>query len=388
MGFGERAVEENKRTGGAAEPLWRQYRREFPVTERLVYLNHAAVAPLPRCSAQAMQAFAEDALQYGSLHYDEWLDTYEGLRRSAATLIGANRNEIALVKNTSEGIATVAMGLDWRPGDTVVAFREEFPANIYPWKILESQRCYIKWLSIHDSLDVIERECEGAKLLAISFVQYLGGKRADLNAIGRICHEQDVFFLVDAIQGLGAFPLDVETAHIDALAADGHKWLVGPEGCGLLYVRKDRQDAIFPREFGWTNVAGYNDYSSRDMTLRPDAGRYECGTLNTIGCYGLRASLDFLLGIGVHRIGAAVEALADQLAGGARVRGYSLLGERTPGSASGIVAIQKLGMDSRHIVRQLKDKGVIAAARQGWVRLSPHFYLSPDDIARAVEALT
>ena len=388
MGFEEKALEENKRASGSAEPLWQQYRREFPVTERLVYLNHAAVAPLPRCSAQAMQAFAEDALQYGSLHYDEWLDTYEALRQSAAKLMGAHRNEIALVKNTSEGIATVAMGLDWRPGDTIVAFREEFPANIYPWKVLEAQRCYIKWLSIHDSLDVIERECEGAKLLAISFVQYLGGKRADLNAIGRICHEQHVFFLVDAIQGLGAFPLDVETAHIDALAADGHKWLVGPEGCGILYVRKDRQDAIFPREFGWTNVAAYNDYASRDMTLRPDAGRYECGTLNTIGCYGLRASLDFLLGIGIPRIGAAVEALADQLAEGARAKGYSLLGERTAGTASGIVAVQKLGVDSRMIVRQLKDRGVIAAARQGWVRLSPHFYLSPEDIARAVQALS
>jgi|SRR5215469_15682297 len=386
MGFEERALEENKRVS-EAEPLWQQYRREFPVTERLIYLNHAAVAPLPKCSAQAMQAFAQDALQYGSLHYDEWLDTYEALRQSAAKLIGGHSNEIALVKNTSEGIATVAMGLDWRPGDTIVAFREEFPANIYPWRVLEAQRCYIKWLSIHDSLDVIERECEGAKLLAISFVQYLGGKRADLNAIGRICHEHHVFFLVDAIQGLGAFPLDVETAHIDALAADGHKWLVGPEGCGVLYVRKDRQDAIFPREFGWTNVAGYNDYASRDMTLRQDAGRYECGTLNTIGCYGLRASLDFLLGIGISQIGAAVEALADQLAEGAKAKGYSLLGERTPGTASGIVAVQKLGMDSRHIVRQLKDKGVIAAARQGWVRLSPHFYFSPEDIESAVEAL-
>jgi cysteine desulfurase/selenocysteine lyase len=387
MGFQERAVDEIKAAPSATEPLWKKYRREFPVTDRLVYLNHAAVSPLPRCSASAMQAFAQDALDYGSLHYDEWLDTYEALRVGAARLIGANRKEIALVKNTSEGIATVAMGLDWRPGDTIVAFQEEFPSNIYPWKVLESKRCFIKWLSIHDSLEVIERECQGAKLLAISFVQYLGGLRADLNAIGNICHKQGVFFLVDAIQGLGAFPLDVEAAHIDALAADGHKWMVGPEGCGILYVRRDRQDAIFPYEFGWTNVAGYNDYASRDMTLRPDAGRYECGTLNTIGCYGLRASLDFLLGIGVHQIGPAVEALADQLAVGARAKGYSLLGERTRATSSGIVAMQKLGTDSRTIVRQLKEKGVIAAARQGWVRLSPHFYLSPEDIARAIEAL-
>jgi selenocysteine lyase/cysteine desulfurase len=382
MGFGEKPAGAN-----AGEPLWKQYRDEFPVTKRLIYLNHAAVAPLPKCSAVAMQSFAEDSLNYGSLHYDQWLDTYEALRCAAGRLIGADRGEIALVKNTSEGIATVAMGLDWRPGDTIVAFREEFPSNFYPWKLLEGQRCYIKWLSIHDSLDVIEAECEGAKLLAISFVQYLSGKRADLNALGRICQRHRVFFLVDAIQGLGAFPLDVRAAHIDALAADGHKWMLGPEGCGILFVRKDRQDSVFPKEFGWTNVAGYNDYASRDMTLRPDAGRYECGTLNTIGCYGLRASLDLLLGIGVDRIGPVVQALADQLADGAERKGYRVLGERMEDNGSGIVAIQKVGVDSRKIVRDLKEKGIIAAARQGWVRLSPHFYIRPEDIERVVDAL-
>jgi len=382
MGF-----EEKPAAAAAGSPLWKQYRHEFPVTERLLYLNHAAVAPLPKCSAVAMQSFAEDSLNYGSLHYDQWLDTYEALRCAAGRLIGADRGEIALVKNTSEGIATVAMGLDWRAGDTIVAFREEFPSNFYPWKLLEAQRCFIKWLSIHDSLDLIEAECEGAKLLAISFVQYLSGKRADLNALGRICQRHRVFFLVDAIQGLGAFPLDVRAAHIDALAADGHKWMLGPEGCGILFVRKERQDSIFPKEFGWTNVAGYNDYASRDMTLRPDAGRYECGTLNTIGCYGLRASLDLLLGIGIDRIGPVVQALADQLAEGAERKDYSVLGERTEDNGSGIVAIQKLGVDSRKIVRDLKEKGIIAAARQGWVRLSPHFYLSPEDIGRVVDAL-
>jgi selenocysteine lyase/cysteine desulfurase len=378
MGFGEKA---------AGEPLWKQYRHEFPVTERLIYLNHAAVAPLSKRAAVAMQAFAQDALDNGSLNYDQWLDTYEALRCSAARLMGADRGEIALVKNTSEGIATVAMGLDWRAGDTIVAFQEEFPSNVYPWKLLEAQRCFIKWLSIHDSLARIEAECEGARLLAISFVQYLSGKRVDLNALGRICQKHHVFFLVDAIQGLGAFPLDVEAAHIDALAADGHKWMLGPEGCGILYVRKERQDSIFPKEFGWTNVAGYNDYASRDMTLRPDAGRYECGTLNTIGCYGLRASLDLLLEIGVERIGPVVQRLADQLAEGAERKGYSLLGERTEQNGSGIVCIQKVGLDSRKIVRDLKDQGIIAAARQGWVRLSPHFYISPEDIQRVVAAL-
>jgi cysteine desulfurase/selenocysteine lyase len=369
------------------EPLWKQYHDEFPVTQNLIYLNHAAVTPLPRRTAKAMQELAEDALQFGSLHYDRWLDTYEGLRVAAAILIGASRSEIALTKNTSEGIATIAMGLGWHPGDRIVAFREEFPANYYPWLRLEGHRCSVDWLSVQDPLERIENACTGAKLLAISFVQYLSGFRADLNAIGEICKRENCFFFVDAIQGLGAFPLDVEAAHIDALAADGHKWLLGPEGCGILYVRKSRQDSIFPEEFGWTNVAGYNDYASRSMALRQDAGRYECGTLNTIGCHGLRASIELLLEAGVGRIGPAVQSLADQLLEGAVRKGYQLLGDRTPENGAGIIAIQKPGLDSRKVVHDLKQKGIIAAPRQGWVRFSPHFYISPEDIERVIEAL-
>jgi selenocysteine lyase/cysteine desulfurase len=371
----------------SAEPLWRHYRDQFPVTERLIYMNHAAVAPLPRVTAEAMQGLAQDALDFGSLHYDQWLDTYEQLRVAAAKLIGADRGEIALVKNTSEGIATVAMGLNWHPGDRVVAFREEFPSNYYPWLRLEEHRASVDWLSVTDSLDVIDRACQGAKLLAISFVQYLSGFRADINAIGEICRRHGCFFLVDAIQGLGAFPLNVQTAHIDALAADGHKWMLGPEGCGILYIRKTRQDSVFPMEFGWTNVAGYHDYSSRDLTLRPDAGRYECGTLNTIGCYGLRASIEFLLEVGIERIARAVQALADQLVEGALQKGYQLLGNRTPDNGAGIVALHKPGLDSRQVVHELKERGIIAAPRQGWVRFAPHFYISPEDIERVVAAL-
>lgn len=369
------------------EPLWRQYREEFPVTQNLVYLNHAAVAPLPRRSAVAMQKWAQEALDFGSLHYERWMDAYERVRVAAARLIGADRGEIALVKNTSEGISMIAQGIDWRPGDRIVAFREEFPSNYYPWLRLEEQGCVVHWLSAEDPLEQIEAACRGARFLAISFVQYLSGFRADLKAIGEICRRHDCFFFVDAIQGLGAFPLDVEAAHIDALSADGHKWLLGPEGCGVLYVRKSRQDSITPKEFGWTNVAGYADYASRDMTLRSDAGRYECGTLNTIGCYGLRASMELLLEVGVERVSEAVTARADQLAEGAMKKGYELPGQRTVENSAGIVALQKPGIDSRSVVYQLKQKGIIAAPRQGWVRFSPHFYISPEDIERVIETL-
>ena len=368
-------------------PLWEEYKDQFPIRERLVHLNHAGVAPLCKAAADAMKHLADDTLQFGAFHYDQWLATYEGLRTAAAALIGSKAAEIAIVKNTSEGIATVALGLDWRRGDKVVGFKEEFPANYYPWQRLESRGVRVEWLSIDDPLDRVDEACRDARLLAVSFVQYLSGYRAGMNALGEICRRHNCIFFVDAIQGLGAFPLDVEKSGIHALAADGHKWLLGPEGCGILYVRQDLQDSIDPVEFGYTNVARYADYGTRETTLRPDAGRYECGTLNTIGCYGLRAAIEFLLKVGVEQIAPAVLALGDQLATGAAGKGYEVLGNRTASTGSGIVSFRKAGVESAAIVRQLKSQGFIAAQRQGWIRASPHFYISPEDVGRLVEAL-
>ncbi len=369
------------------ESLWRRYRPAFPVTQNLIYLNHAAVAPLCRPAAEAMASLAEEVAAYGSLHYDRWLATYEGLRVSAARLLGASPREIAIVKNTSEGIATVALGIRWRAGDRIICFREEFPANILPWKRLESQGVRIDWLSAADPLEKVDAAARGARLLAVSFVQYLSGWRTDLEAIGEICLRHGCLFFVDAIQGLGVFPVDVRRAGIHALAADGHKWLLGPEGCGILYIAREVQDEIAPVEFGWTNVARYWDYEVRDAPLRPDAGRYECGTLNTIGCFGLRASVDLLLEAGIDAVSEVVLRLAGMLAEGAQQKGYEVLGPVTGRGRSGIVSIRKPGLDSKQVVAALRARRMLAAERHGWVRLSPHFYLSPEEAATVVEAL-
>ncbi|MEQ1884693.1 MAG: aminotransferase class V-fold PLP-dependent enzyme [Bryobacteraceae bacterium] len=362
-------------------------RPNFPVTERLIYLNHAAVSPISRPAADAMQWFARDAQDWGALHYGKWLETYDGLRQGTARLINGSPEEIALVKNTSEGIAAIAMGLDWRAGDKIVCFEEEFPANQYPWRKLESKGVRIEWLRATDPLDRIDEAAKGARLLAISFVQFLTGYRADLVKTGEICRRRGVIFFVDAIQGLGAFPLDVQAANIDALSADGHKWLLGPEGCAVLYISRSLQEQVEPAEFGWTNAASSNDYASRDMTPWNDARKYECGTLNTIGCYGLRASIDFLLEIGVERIAPVVQGLADRIADGARAKGYELLGARTPASGAGIVSFRKPGVDSSGLCAMLRENGVTAAPRAGWIRTSPHFYLLPAEIDRVVEML-
>ncbi len=367
--------------------LWERFAHLFPVRERLIYLNHAAVSPLSKPAADAMKNLADDCLNFGSLHYDQWLAAYYGIRVAAARLIGSKPSEIALVKNTSEGIATIAMGLDWKPGDRIVAFREEFPANYFPWKRLEEKGVAVTWLSVDDPLDRIDEAARGARLLSISFVQFLTGYRAPIQAIGEICHRNQCIFIVDAIQGLGVFPLDVRACHIDALAADGHKWIMGPEGCGLLYIGETLQQHVDPVEFGWTNVARYNDYASRDMELRPDAGRYECGTLNTIGCFGLRAALQLLLEVGPGEMAPHVQNLGDRIAEGVQARGYQVLGTRTPESGAGIVSFRHPAIDATEIVRRLKAASITAAPRAGWVRTSPHFYISPDDIDRFLNEL-
>jgi cysteine desulfurase/selenocysteine lyase len=367
--------------------LWEKYREEFPVTRNLLYLNHAAVAPLCRRSAEAMQKLAQDALDFGSIHYGDWMACYAGLREATARLIHAKPAEIAIVKNTSEGIATVATGIRWKHGDVVVAFKEEFAANYFPWKRLESEGVTVRWLSIFDDLQKIDEAATGARMVAISFVQYLSGYRVDLVKVGEICARRGCLFFVDAIQGMGAFPIDVEAAKIDALAADGHKWMLGPEGCGVLYVRQSRQDEIEPVQIGWTNFAHYADYASRDMTLRGDAGRYESGTLNTIGCFGLRASLELILEAGVENIAPAVQALGDQIRAGAEQAGYECLGPRSAENGAGIVAVKHRSLEPLMVVKKLKDKNISVTARQGWVRISPHFYNAPDDMGRLVEEL-
>jgi selenocysteine lyase/cysteine desulfurase len=374
-------------TEASAPALWELYQDQFPVREHLIYLNHAGVTPLCRVAADAMKHLADDALGFGSFHYDDWLAAYDGLREAAAKLVGGAARDIAMVKNTSEGLSTIALGFDWRAGDKIVAFEEEFPANYYPWKRLEKKGVEVAWLSVFDSLEKIDAAARGARMLTISFVQYVSGYRSDLEALGEICRRRGCFFVVDAIQGLGAFPLDVHKAGIHALSSDGHKWLLGPEGCGILYIHPELRERVEPVEFGYTNVVRYTDYATRDMTLRPDAGRYECGTLNTIGCYGLRAAIEFLLQVGVERIAPEVQSLGDRIAEGVVEKGYEVLGRRTPATGAGIVSFRKMGVDSAELVRKLTTRGIATANRGGWVRTSPHFYVSPEEIERVMEAL-
>ncbi len=365
------------------------HRSEFPITESYIYFNHASVSPLPRRVAAAMQNHTADVLRHAATNYPKWIETYQGVRQAAARLIGSAADEIAITKNTSAGLAVVANGLDWRPGDVLVGIHDEFPANYFPWLRLQGRGVQTRWLKLQNGrieLDVIDRACHGARLLALSYVQYLSGFRIDLDAVGEICRRRNCLLVVDAVQGLGPFPVDVKASGIHALAASAHKWLLGPEGVGMLFVDRELIPQVEPVEFGWTNVEGWRTYS-HDPTLRRGAARYECGTLNTVGCFGFREALELLLEAGVARMSEQVDRLASQIAAGAREKGYELMAEREPGSGSGIVSIRKAGLEAAEAVQALNQRGVATASRFGWIRASPHFYANDQEVQRFLELL-
>jgi selenocysteine lyase/cysteine desulfurase len=366
------------------------YRRdEFPIAEEWAYFNHASTGPLPRRAARAIQGLAEGQMLHGGLDFRRWLDEVAGLREAVARLIHATPAEIAVVSNTSEGLSFIANGVDWRPGDVAAGVADEFPANYFPWARLDKRGVKLRWVPLRAGridLDELDRACAGARLLAVSYVQYVSGFRVDLDAVGEICRRRGCLFVVDSIQGLGPFPVDVKRSGVHALSNGGQKWLLSPEGSGFLYVDRDLLPELEVVEFGWTNVEGFPSYS-KDPTLRPDAGRFEGGTLNVLGCAGLRTSIELLLEIGVERLGEQVDMLAGRLLAGARAKGYEPCAERDRASGSGIVSLRKDGVDPAELARKLLSDKIVVIPRHGYLRVSPHFYNTADEIDRLVGLL-
>mgnify|MGYP001415335377 CR=1 FL=1 len=391
-----------------ATPAWdlAGYRRQFPVCDRVVYLNHAAVSPIATPTRVAMQALLTDVEEWGAVHWQQWAEEQDGARATLARFIGAHADEIALLKNTSEGLSTVALGLDWQPGDRVVAMGSEFPSNVYPWLALRDRGVAVQLLREGPQgidLDQLAHACRGARLLAVSFVQYLSGFRLDLQRVGDICRRTGTLLVVDAIQGLGAFPLDVKQAGIHALAADGHKWLTGPEGAALLYLDRDLLSQVTPREIGWTSVAAGEDFDvlarlergENPLTWRASAARFEAGTLNTVGFRGLHAAVSLLAEVGGATIATRILGLTERLVQGLLEQGCTILGPRgTPASASptgdarsGIVSFRSPRLAARSLHRWLQRAEIHCAERGGWLRVAPHFYNSEEEIDRLLDQL-
>jgi cysteine desulfurase/selenocysteine lyase len=367
------------------------FRDLFPVTRNLIYLNHAAVGPLSTRACEAMERHARDQREFGALHWREWSAEYDRLRKAAATLIGAERGEIAILKNTSEGLSFVAEGYRWKSGDNVITTDLEFPSNYTPWKRLEQRGVECRVVRSRDgafTADDVDRLIDDrTRVVTISSVAFHNGFTADLQAIGELCARRNVLFCVDAIQSVGALPIDVRRANIAFLSADGHKWMCGPEGAAIFYVAAEHRAALEVMENGWTNIDRHGRFIGAGTELLPDARRFEAGSLNTNGIYGLRAAIELLLEIGVDRIAAEVIRIANRLTERLEEIGWRVATPRP--IASGIIGAIPPGVEPslRQWHRMLEEKGVVCAPREGLLRFSPHFYNDDDEIDRVINLL-
>lgn len=364
----------------------------FPVTEKYIYLNHSAVCPLSTRVRDAMNGLVDDVTHNGSTNYNDWLQTYEDTRSSAARLVNAHAHEIAFMRNTSDAISAVANGIEWSEGDNVVSCNVEFPANVYPWmRLCEEQGIQLKFSEERegriDPDELLSKVDDRTRVVTISWVQFASGFRSDLARIGKFCRERGIIFVVDVIQGLGGLKLDVELDYVDAFAADAHKYLLGPEGIALLFVSDRVIDRIKPTVVGWTSVKNYEHHLDYDLNYRDGALRFECGTLNSAGVYGLGAAIDLFLEVGPEEIEAYLVGLSDHLAERLTSKGYSVVSSRLPGETSGVVTCTHEQHSPRELHRLLRAKNIITAPRANRLRISPHFYNTREEVDALIEAL-
>ena len=372
-------------------------RAEMPSAQKWVYLDHAAMAPLPRPTAEAVRAWLEEAVDTASPVWPDWVRKMEGTRTTAAQMIGAHPDEVALVLNTTAGIGLVAEGMDWRPGDNVVTLADEFPSNVYPWFNLASRGVETRRVPTDASgrvdLDRLAEACdERTRIVTLSWVGFATGYRHDVPRIASIAHERGALLFLDAIQGLGVFPIDVNQMGVDFLAADGHKWMLGPEGAGIAYIRREHLDRLHPLGVGWHSVV-QSDYSHIDLNLKPTAARYEGGTPNMVGLHALGASLSLLVDLGIESISAAVLDITDQACQRLTDIGANIVSDRRPDhrggqQRSGIVAFELAGRDPMALKRHCLKQQVVLGCRAGRLRISPHAYNNEEDLDRLVHALT
>jgi cysteine desulfurase / selenocysteine lyase len=370
----------------------------FPILNRWNFFNHAGVSPLAGPAADAIRTYstqAETDVYLGT----NWYTDVEKLRQLTAGLINAHRDEIAFVKNTSEGISIVASGLDWQWGDLIITSGVEYPANIYPW--METARNHgCKLLMIPEETDVNGRRTVPAekilnaidqmqcRLVSLSHVEFASGQRHELARIGKRCRERKVRFCVDAIQTLGVVPIDVEAMYIDYLSADGHKWLMGPEGAGVFYCRREQIERTRPLMVGWMNVIDAQNHGDFTYTLKPDAGRFECGSYNIPGLLALKASMELLLNVGTTPIFERLKELTDRLIVGLESKGYIIISPRGLGQWSGIVSFTSPAHQHNDIAKKLRtDHKTEIAVREGRLRISPHFYNTEAQIDALIAAL-
>jgi len=364
---------------------------EFPLDETLVYLNHAAVSVWPRRTCEAVRAFAGENMRRGAANYPAWLKIEHELRRQLKALLHApSVEDIALLKNTSEGLSLVAYGLDWQQGDNIVSTSQEFPSNRIVWESLADQGVALRCADIagDDPEDAIMALVdERTRLLAVSSVQYGSGLRLDMKRLGEFCRARDILFCVDAIQSLGAIRFDALDCRADIVVADGHKWMLGPEGLAVFYTTPAVREKLHLVQYGWHMVEHAGDFERRDWAPSASARRFEPGSPNMLGIHALHASLSLLLEEGMETVEAGVLARTRQIMERVQAtKGVELVTPATEGRFAGIATFRCRDLDAAGhaaLYRQLMEKGVICAHRGGGIRFSPHYYTDPDAIERA-----
>lgn len=372
------------------ETLLRYREEEFrSLIERYTYLNHAATSPLPHRTQKAVEAFLADRAAHGSIHEDRWWKVLEETRTLAARLIGATPDEIAFIKSTTEGLHFVVHGLDFRPGDNVVLIRGEFPANLYPWFPLSEQGVEIRFAEPQATafLEEIARLVDArTRVLAVTWVDYLTGRRLPLRTLAEIAHRRGAFLSVDAIQGLGALTLDVREAEVDFLMAGGPKWLLSPLSTGIFFVRQEHLEHLRLRLMGWLSVRDFLNFSRLNLTPREGARRFEYATYNLPGIHGMHASLSLLLEADPRAIEARVLKLSGLLLQALLERGYRPLTPEALDRRAGIVTFRPR-KDPAALKEALAQHGIIVSLREGHLRVSPHFYNTEEELSHFLETL-
>ncbi|RON11237.1 class V aminotransferase [Pseudomonas brassicacearum] len=352
---------------------------EFVQAPGLRYLNHAAVAPWPNRAATAVSRFAQENVLLGARDYSDWMALEQCLRERLMRLLNApSTDDVALVKNTSEALSFVAFGLSWQSGDQIVISDEEFPSNRIVWEALASQGVEVIQASLKgdDPEGALLAACgPRTRLMSVSAVQFASGLRLDLQRLGAGCKQQNVLFCIDAIQQLGALPFDVQSYQCDFAMADGHKWLLGPEGLGVLYVRSELREQLKLHEFGWHMLEHMGDYNRTEWEPAKSARRFECGSPNMLGAMALEASLSLLEEVGMEQVAALIAERVKWLQDGlSAIPGVQLHSPLNPARRGGILSFSIDGIDNQAVYEALKAQQVICIPRGPGIRFSPHFY--------------
>ncbi len=374
------------------EKLPYQYRALFPVTQKYIYMDHASVSPIATPTRDAMIRLLSGVSGHGRRKFPEWEQMITATREAAARLVNAKAHQIAFLRNTSEALSVIANGFSWRAGDNIVSAAVEFPANIYPWARVAA--AFGVELRLHEEgnghidletlLGLVD---ERTRLLTISWVQFGTGQRLDLRRIGQFCRERGIFFVVDAVQGLGALQLDVERDCVDAFAGSAHKFLLGPKGIGLLYLSDDALAQVHPTVVGWTAMEGFRDYRVHPFNFREGALRFEGGTLNEVGICGLGQTINLFLQVGPSLIERYLLQLRQYLVESLERRGYHVLSSQRPGEASAILVCRHERYSAEEICSELESKNIIISARLDRLRIAPHFYNTREEVDALIEAL-